>query len=209
MKNIWIYVLLLMSLAACAGANNGGCSSDGEVCVKVRAGEPIQYMEPIDIVITVTSRLDISQLGISLIIWPDTMIVGEAQGLEPGIEVWKGDSGVTWRVDIKAGDVITLSRKVYLPVEAGVYEITVHASTPQLRVIDEISIYQTGDEVKVYLSGTEIPFTPGPLPTMNPIELQTLQAIAHLDSFAYAYPLSDENKHPHFPGLPAASFAYF
>jgi len=203
MKRLLAYVLLITSLIACAGTNsNGSCTPGEEICVKVRAEEPILFGEPVSLVITATSSEDISQLGIALIIWPHTLIVSEAIDEEPGIEVWKGESGVAWKVNVRAGEVVTLRRILYLPVEAGEYTITVHANTSQLRVIDQISIIQIEDEVKVYLSGTEIPFTPGPLPTMNPIQLQTLRALPTSTPLRTLTPVPTNTSTPTSPAYP-------
>jgi len=143
----------------------------------IRAEEPIVFGEPINLVITATSNVDISDLGISLIIWPHSMVIGEGQGEEDGIEVWKGPGGVDWKVNIEAGQVVTLHRMLYLPQEYGEYQITVHASTPQLRVVDGITLYKSAEDIKVYLPGTAIPVTRSVLSTIGPERLQTLQAL--------------------------------
>jgi hypothetical protein len=178
MKNLWICFLLLISLSACSSSSSdqGSCNKNAEVCIKIRAEEPIVYKEPINIVITITSEKDYSMLGISLITWPG-IVIGDTPKVEQGTELWKGQSGVDWMVDIKAGEIVTLTRKIYLPPGEGVFSIAVHASTPEFRVIDSLNIYQTKDDVKVYLSGTKVPITPGPLPTTDPILLKTLQAM--------------------------------
>jgi len=203
MKWIFFCLLLMISLAACAGANSdtGGCSSDGqeEICVKVRAQEPIIFREPIDIVITATSTRDITGLGISLITSPHTIVVGEAEGEEEGIELWKSNSGIDWSVNINAGEIVTLTRKIYLPEELGAYQLIVHASTPQLRAIDSIYIYQTSNDVNIYLSGTQIPFTPSHLNDMSPNELQTLNALTS------PTPLRTLAPHPTLSSTPTAT----
>jgi hypothetical protein len=202
MKHLLAYLLLITSLMACSGINNGSCTPDGDICVKLRVEEPILFGEPVGLVITATSSEDISQLGISLIIWPHTMIVGEATDEEPGIEVWKGESGIAWKVNIRAGEVLTIRRILYIPAESGEYTIAVHANTPQLRVIDQLSLYQTDEEIKVYLSGTEIPFTPGPLPTMNPIQLQTLRALPTSTPLRTLTPIPTNTSTPTSPAYP-------
>jgi hypothetical protein len=200
MKRVIFCGLLTISLVACSGtySDNGGCSSngDGEVCIKIRAQEPIHFMEPIDIIMTITSDMDISGLGISLIIWPHTIIVGEAEGQEQGIELWKGESGINWRVNINTGEIITLTRKIYLPAENGAYQLIVYASTPQLRAVDSMYFHQTGEAVNIYLSGTKIPITQGPLPTIGPELLETLHAVPTLTRFPTLTPKPTKTSTP-------------
>lgn len=179
MKQFIILIFLMLNTIACSGVNsdNGSCTQANEICIKIRAAEPVIHGEPINLVITATSTEDIPDLGISLIYWPITMIIGEAQGQEPGIEVWRGNSGVDWKVNIRADEPVIYHRQLILPRDAGVYTITVHASTPQVRVIDEITLYQTDNNLMVILPGTVIPITTGPLPTTDLMMLQTLQAM--------------------------------
>ena len=69
MKRLLAFILLIVSLTACTGASPFGkhnCSHGGEVCVEVRAEEPISYDGAVTVSITVISEKEISDLGISL-----------------------------------------------------------------------------------------------------------------------------------------------
>jgi hypothetical protein len=180
MKRFLAYVLLLLSLSACAGAvsDKGGCSERGEVCVKVRAQEPIRYGEPISILIDVTSEKDIDDLAISVYLYPIFIKLDEPENWEVETRnklVWEGGAG--WETAIKAGQSLTFTRKLYTPPGKGLYSIIVHARTPQLDAVDSMDIYQTNQDVKIYLSGTKIPITSEPLPTVDDILRATLHAI--------------------------------
>ncbi|MDD2694448.1 MAG: hypothetical protein PHD58_00810 [Anaerolineales bacterium] len=172
MKRAFVFILLSVFLTACAGAGSdrGRCmkSEDGEVCVRVRAEEPIRFGEPVTIVITVTSEREIADLRISLFTSPTNTMVEEPEKWETGTRnqaIWKGGAG--WDVTIKSGQPLAFSRELHLPLEEGEFDVIVHASTPHLRVVDSLSIYQTSEGSKVYLSGTSIPINEGPLPTEN------------------------------------------
>jgi hypothetical protein len=179
MKYIISFILLMFSITACSGINsdNGSCTQDGVLCIKVNAEDPVRYGESVNLIITTISNEDITDLGISLIYWPVTMTLGEAQSEEPGTEVWKGNSGVDWKVNIMAGVPVTFRRQLVLPGDDGVYTVTAHASTPQRRVIDELTFYQADGNLRIILPGTEIPHAQDPLPTIGPEMLQTLQAM--------------------------------
>jgi hypothetical protein len=170
MKRFLACVLMLVSLTACASgaSDKGSCSKDGEVCIKVRAEEPIQFGAPVTVTITLTSEKDITDLGVSLMTYPKSIVVQEAVDQEPGKVTWKNQSGVDWLVNIKGNQPVTFTRQLKLSPEDGVINITAHAITPGFRAADTIIIYLTNEGGKVYLSGTSIPVTPGPLPTITP-----------------------------------------
>jgi hypothetical protein len=177
-----VYVLVLVNLAACAeGAaspDRHNCSTGGEVCIEVRADEPISFGEPVNVTITVTSQKDISRLGVSLNHDVDIEIQGP-QGWEKDLQdaaIYKG--GVSWGVAVTASNSANFSWKLFLPPRDGVFRIRAQASTTELFAEDMIRIYMTHEGGKVYLSGTPIPITHGPelVDTMSPSLLATLQA---------------------------------
>lgn len=179
MKRTLACILLLLSLTACASAvsDKGDCSGNGEVCIKVRAEEPIRFGEPVIVTITVTSGKDITDLGVSLYHDVDVVVEGP-QSWEKDLQdaaIFKG--GASCGVAIKANHPLTFTRKLYLPPREGEVWIKAEASTQSLRTADTISIYVTRQGGTVYLSGTSIPITPGPLPTVDPVLLATLRAM--------------------------------
>lgn len=178
----FLCALLLTNLAACAGGATGkdNCSKRGELCIQVRAKEPLRYDEPITIMITVTSEKDIDGLGVSLMADSTIIVVQDALEAEPGKVVWKDQRHVDWLVDVKANQPVTFTRALKLTpptIDLARYTIVVRAGTPQLSADDSLDIYLTREDKKVYLSGTSIPITPGPMPTMDPSHLATLYAM--------------------------------
>jgi len=160
MKRLFVCVLLLVSLTACAGvsAPSGGSCNKG-LCVKVTAAEPVHMNEPVAVTITVTTDKDISGLQVSLSSYPPALV-------EDGQD-WQ-EKGVRWVVDAKANRPQVFTRKVRLPSSEGVFSLTAGAYTPNLPyVADSINIHLTRAGGKVYLSGTSVPITPGPLPTLS------------------------------------------
>jgi len=181
-KRFLMCILLFTSLTACANSasDKGGCSMQGELCIQVRAKEPVHFDEPVTIMITVTSEKDIAGLVVSLTTWPKSIVVQDAFKAEPGKVSWKDQGKIDWRVDIKANQTVTFTRSLTLPpptIDLAHYDIFVRASTPQLSADDSLVIYLNREDKQVYLSGTSIPITPGSLPTMDPVHLATLYAM--------------------------------
>ncbi len=181
MKRFWVCVFLLVGLTACGGASSFGkhnCSSGGEVCIEVRAEEPIAWGEPVTVNITVTSEKDISDIGISLSHNADVNME-KSQGWEKDSrDITFFDGGVSWVTTVEANRSITFKRILYLPPSDGMFYIIAGARTSNLEAGDEIDIYMTHEGGKVYLSGTRFPITPGPqlVDTMDPSVLATFQA---------------------------------
>lgn len=166
MKRFWILAILMIVLAGCGGsaAPSGGQCNQG-LCVKIEVAEPIRWEEPLLVQITVTSKDDISNLGISLIYHEKEIVIEEPEKVEQGEVVWKGDRGLDWRVSVKAGQPVVLTRKLRLPAREGLVELMASAITPQgLRAVDFVRIYLSGGKGEVYYSGTPIPVTPWSLP---------------------------------------------
>jgi hypothetical protein len=181
MKKIWILVILLVSsMTACSSTSSdkGSCSEDGEVCIKVTAVDPVIYGNPINIRISVTSEEDISSLAVSVFTYPITIKINDPENWENETfnkYIWTGGAG--WESSIKKGQALTFNRQFFLPSDYGEMQIIVHASTPNLRAVDSLYIYQTKDEVQIYRPGTKVPITSGPLPTTDSILLKTLPAM--------------------------------
>jgi hypothetical protein len=187
MKRLLASVVLLVSLAACAGASSPlrhNCSRGGEVCIEVRAVEPIAFGEPVNVTITVTSEKDIEDIGISLSHDPDVG-VDESQGWEKDLrDISFFNGGVSWVATVEANRSITFKRTLYLPPRNGVFYIIAEANTSNLEARDEFDVYMTKEGGKVYLSGTTIPSTPGPVPTMDPDLLATANALPTYTPYA-------------------------
>jgi hypothetical protein len=182
MKRLLACVLLLMSLTACGGASSfdkHNCSSGGEVCITVRAEEPIAWGEPVIVNIKVSSEKEFTDLNVGISTLPMTIEMDEPENWEAETKnktVWEGGAG--WVTAIKSEQSLTFTRKLYLPLDEAEFWIKAKAFTPSLRAEDKIIISMTRKGGKVYLSGTPIPITPGPqlVDTMDPSLLATFQA---------------------------------
>ena len=175
MKRLWMLTILTLVLAGCGGsaAPSGGQCNKG-LCVKIEVVEPIRWEEPLLVQITVTSKDDVSNLGISLIYTENEIAVEEPEKAEQGEVVWKGDRGLDWRVSIKAGQPVVLKRKLHLPAREGLVELMASAITPQgLRAVDSVRIYLTREGGVVNPTPAVLPGTPELVPTMPPELLLT------------------------------------
>jgi hypothetical protein len=178
MKNIWICFFLLLSLAACTSGspNQRGCNEDGELCISLRTEEPIRFGSQIIVTITITSKKDISDLGVTLYHDADVTVEGP-QTWDDNVRssnIFLG--GASWLVSVKNNQSLTFIRKLSLPPREGDFWVKAEASTPNLRIADSITIIMTSQGGTIYMSGTAIPITMSPLPTMNPSMLETLRA---------------------------------
>lgn len=175
MNRLIICLLLLATLSACAGAGTstaeeptfsyGEPSSSGpafrcneweKICIHLSVEEPIQMGEPINLIVTVTSEKDISDLNITLTSVDSPKALFE----EPNLQSWR-ERDVTWTVNSTTDGPLTSIHKLLLPAEEGYYQILVTAGVigkGQL-VADEISIYLTKEGGKVYFANTPIPIT--------------------------------------------------
>lgn len=170
MKRLFACVLMIIGLAACSSgaSSRGGCTKGGEVCIRLSTEGPVELGNPLTLVITVSSEKEIPNLGISLITSPKTIIIEAAEGPEPGVVKLEDRNGIDWLVDIQAGETITFHRKLRFPPGDRSFMLVGYSSTPQMRAMDSINISQTQDRLDVYLSGTKIPVTDGPVPTLDP-----------------------------------------
>jgi hypothetical protein len=221
MKRLSLFVLLSVVLTACASASSekGGCSKSEEVCVKVRVEEPILFGEVVNVSIKVTSEKEIPGLKVFLSSYPK-ILIEDAQE-------WK-DTGINWPIEAKANQSLTFLRKVRFPPAEGIFEIIAEIYTPSLYAIDSVRIHLTREGGKVYLSGTSIPITDGPLPTENssqratrlayptstpylsltpPVEMLSPMASQTITPTAPAYPPPATENAPFYllPGTPAQS----
>ncbi|RMD59998.1 hypothetical protein D6833_10595 [Candidatus Parcubacteria bacterium] len=175
MKRLWMLTILMIVLAGCGGsAAPGGGQCNQGLCVKIEVAEPIRWGEPLLVQITVTSKDDISDLGISLIYTEKRIVVEEAESTEQGEVVWKGDRGLDWKVSIKAGQPVVLTRKLHLPAREGLVELMASAITPQgLRAVDSVRIYLTREGGVVNPTPAALPGTPELAATVPPEWLLT------------------------------------
>ena len=178
-KQLPIYIIILMGLVSCAGGSSSlrGRCEEG-ICVKIEAVEPIRFGEPVSIIITVSTNKNIPDLGVSLFHRP-TVVIENTLDSEKGIETWKGETGIDWIVNAEANQPIKFQRTLHLPLQEGFYDLEASASMKQgFRVSDFLAIYLSKEGSRVYYSGTQIPKTPGPelLPTMGTEELRNFHA---------------------------------
>ncbi len=175
MKRLWMLAILMIVLAGCGGsaAPSGGQCNQG-LCVEIEVVEPIRWGEPLLVQITVTSQDDISNLGISLMYPEKEIVVEEPEKVEQGEVVWKGDRGLDWRVSVKTGQPIVLTRKLHLPAREGLVELMASAITPQgLRAVDSVRIYLTREGGIINPTPALLPGTPELAATVPPEWLLT------------------------------------
>lgn len=177
MKRLWMLAILLMVLAGCGGsAAPGGGQCNQGLCVKIEVAEPIRWGEPVTVMIVTTTDKDISDLGISIFVYPPNAVVVE------GPENWEREAkkgavyegGAGWRVTTKASQPITFTRIVHLPYPEGTYEIMASVTTIQgMRVTDSVRIYLTREGGVVNPTPAVLPGTPALVPTLPPERLLT------------------------------------
>jgi len=181
MKRVLICALLLASLAACTGSSyfdRPNCSARGELCIEVRAAEPVEFGGQALITVTVTSDKNISDLGVSIYYEPDVVLEVPQEWEKESRDAIIWNMGSSWKTTTEADKPLVIKRTLLLPPRKGNFRIKAMASTDEFRAADVLYILMTPDGGKVYLSGTGIPRTPGPemLGTIDPILLKTLWA---------------------------------
>jgi hypothetical protein len=182
MRRYLAYVILLVSLVACADAappNRPNCSSGGEICIELWADEPVSFGKPVTITLIVTSEKDIPELNIYFSTWPQSVVVQDPTSVEPGQVTKKSQSGIHWLVEIKGDQTLTFTRNITLPTDEGLFDIQAAATTTSIRAETSIGILLTREGGKVYLSGDYVPVTSGPElgVTTDPLLLETLRAM--------------------------------
>lgn len=163
MKRLWLVTILIIALAGCrrSTAPGGGQCNQG-LCVKIEVAEPIRWGELIIVTITVTTEIDIPDLGVSINTYPLDVIVEGPTGWEAtstGGMVWEGGAG--WLAEGKSNQVLTFVREIRFPTREGSFDLQANATTPQgLRVTNSVRIHLTREGGKAYYSGTPIPTLP-------------------------------------------------
>ncbi len=189
MKNLWISVLFIVNLAACAGvsSDNKSCSMDEKLCIEMEVAEPVLFNETNTITITVSSTENISNLKIYL--YPS-----------PGVQIEDIDSwvnhGINWVIEIEANQPRSFVKNFLLPESDGVFQIVTSANTPQLGAIYSLRIHQHQGISTVYYAGTPIPITQGDLSTIDPLMLATLQAMPTRTHYPTLTPMPTKTSTP-------------
>lgn len=163
MKKLFVCVLVLICLSGCGAASapgGSGSSCDQGVCVRLSALEPIKYGNPVFLTITVTSDKD-QKIGVALQSFPN-VIFEEAK--DNVVTANTKDKGIlSWEIQrVKANTPVTFSVSVSMPEET-LYHFTAFASTVSVKASDGITIQYFASNPKVYMEGTPISGTPGPV----------------------------------------------
>jgi len=237
MKKFWLLLILLTCLAGCkavptdqedlatevTGDSQGNSSAEvgessayhhcaGGLCIEIKVDEPIVFGEPITVRITATTEEDVPDLGVNLTFFPfDNIIIEDPDKEEEGIVVSQKKSGITWKVDAKANQLITFVRELTYDIsliENSYLGIIVSAHTPVgLVVINYVDVSFSNGEVKVYYpgtpfptseyktkyEGTEPPIHPTPGVTIYPTREPTMTAIPTMH---WSTPIPTVNPYP-------------
>ena len=198
--------LIILGLVSCArsSADRWKCSSDEQVCVYVHTNEPVLYGEPVVVTVTVTSERDIPELGVTLAYDVGDVIEGIEtwEGNLQYAEIWEGAAG--WGVSINAHQTLTFTRTLHLPPRQGDFAVIASISDKySFHVSNMVGIVMTTQGGTVYLANTRVPRTPGPLPTMNPFQLQTLRALPTATSLRTLTPIPTKTSTPTTVAYPA------
>ena len=173
MKHLLVLFILILFLFACSGpAANGRPNCNGTACVKPELEEPVLMNKPVKVTITVQSEKDIPGLKISLIPFP----ISSVSVLSNTSQQWQKD-GISWVSDIKAKQPLTFTSQVRFDSEGRFQLYADIFSPPMASATDMVEIRMTSQTGKVYLLGTSIPITPGPLPMPDPAMRATIMAM--------------------------------
>jgi hypothetical protein len=165
---ICLLILVMMAAYALVACAQGGpaygrmnCSSGGEVCIIVSTAEPINFGEPIKLMIKVTSSKDISNLHVTLQT-PAEVTTDDPQNWENYLShtlVQPGYAG--WDFAIKAGQTLTFNRVLHLPAREDNFLIGADVITTGRILVGTDSFYisMTHDGGKIYHSETPLPTT--------------------------------------------------
>jgi hypothetical protein len=157
-----LVIIAAYSLATCAQRGSAfgriNCSSGGEVCITITAVEPINFGDPVRLIIKVSSSKDISDLEVSLYTWGGT--VDGPQDWEKYLSSTYISPGFAfWTFAINAGQTLTFNRVVHYPNSEGYFNIGAEAVTFNRIYVgdDSFYIHMTHEGVNIYRSGTPIP----------------------------------------------------
>lgn len=188
MKHIIILALLTLTLTACMGGASGfpeNCNDNEEICISIQVEEPVVYGELVTVSVTVTSSIDVDDLGVSLYFSPYGRIaVQDASTPEQAEEVGRDQQGIYWQANITNGQTLTFVTKLLLPPGDYKDDIIGSASTRQgQRVVISAVLWQHDQQVDVYHSGTPVPTSPGEI-MIDPDTLSTMHAMRTLTVYS-------------------------
>ena len=175
MRRNLVCILLFLSLTACSNVatptdENSFSTSSGRcangICVRIFAEEPILLGEPVNLIVKVTSKENVSDLEI--------VVSSNESTNDPVQKVFFEDTGtqamkesdIKWTADVPANQELVFTRKAILPAEEGIYLFhLVVIKQPEVMVLeDALRIYLKKDGGQVIYQGTPMPrFTSAPL----------------------------------------------
>ncbi len=196
MKKYLLLILLAIVLSACGDGNMGelGCSYSGEVCIAMVIDDPHSFKEPTEVTINVTSTVNIIDLQFFLGASPPVILFEDSQN-------WDYKT-ISWAIDIEANKPQSFVRRFILPEKDGYFQLITSAKTITQRADISLTIHQENGITDVFYANTPIPYTPGPLPTIGPEFLQTLQAIPRPTRYPTLVPRPTNSSTPTSPFYP-------
>lgn len=155
-------------LTSCAGASAPSSKTcQTGVCVQTQVIEPVELNKPVRVIVTVETEKDVTGLEVSVGVTEPSILFDELHEEEKG-----KDGTRKWVKQIreaKARAPIQMTTTIRFTQEGFFYVYgTAYDRQLGLGVSDIVRVQITSLGGKVYLPGTPIPITPGPVPTLAP-----------------------------------------
>lgn len=148
-------IVMGLLLSACAGAfapSAGNCREG--ICVRISFSEPVRLNEPVKVMLTIESEKDEDEL---------TASVGSSHRYATFVEGQRN-----WHVNTKGHQPVQVTTSIRFTEEGFFGIIGGVVSRQGITVDDFVTVHVTRAGVTIYPSGTKIPITPEPLPTITP-----------------------------------------
>jgi hypothetical protein len=163
-KQLWLCILLIIILTACAAVPEGGLGRCNQgLCVKLGAQGPFRYGEPLTLTITLTSDRD-QDVNASLNI-PNNLMIEQPKSPNDTAIDQPTQGFYSWKaIHAKANISKTITFKTAFSNE-DIYQVVVYADANGIGTSDQIQIGYSKTGISVYFQGTLVPTRLVPSPT--------------------------------------------
>ena len=165
---ICLHILVIHALSLLSACSQGGssddrrhCSYEGDVCVNLDIVPSFAAGDPVDLVITVTSSKDFSDLHLVMQfngeVTVDDVVTWEENLRNPTI----GNGHAYWNFEMKAGQTLTFTRVLHFPARQQMYSsVYVEVVNPGrlVRARDNFAVVLTKEGGQIYREGTPVPY---------------------------------------------------